>query len=128
MIPIRLRSIALAGALVVAAASAVSAPAVARTIYDGRWSVLIVTDSGQCDRAYRYGLQIVNGNVVYDGGGPISLSGRVAPNGAVRVTVAAGSQRADGTGRLLRDRGAGIWRGVSSTGSCSGTWEAERRG
>ena len=42
--------------------------------------------------SYRYGVQINNGNVVYDGGGPITLQGRVAPNGAVRVIVSAGSQ------------------------------------
>jgi hypothetical protein len=123
-----LRSIVLAGALAAAAASAVSVPAVARTAYDGAWSVLIITDRGQCDRAYRYGLQIINGNVVYDGGGPINLQGRVAPNGAVRVVVSAGGARADGTGRLSRDRGAGVWRGSGSSASCSGTWQAERRG
>ena len=35
--------------------------AVARTNYDGNWSVLIVTKSGPCDAAYRYGLSIRNG-------------------------------------------------------------------
>jgi len=128
MITFPLRSMVLAGALAAAAASILPAPAVARTIFDGSWSVLIITDRGQCDRAYRYGLQIVNGNVIYDGGGPITLQGRVAPNGAVRVSVASGGQRADGTGRLSRDRGTGVWRGAGSSASCSGTWEAERRG
>jgi hypothetical protein len=33
----------------------------ARTSFDGNWSVLIVTDAGQCDRAYRYGLVIRDG-------------------------------------------------------------------
>lgn len=128
MITCYLRSIALAGALASAAASGVSVPAVARTVFDGTWSVLIVTNYGPCDRAYRYGVQIINGDVTYDGGGPINLQGRVAPSGAVRVSVSAGGQRADGTGRLARDRGAGVWRGVGSGGTCSGTWEAERRG
>ncbi len=39
-----------------------SAPAaIARTPFDGKWSVLIVTDAGTCDRAYRYALNIGNG-------------------------------------------------------------------
>jgi hypothetical protein len=102
--------------------------ATARTVYDGQWSVLIVTEEGTCDRAYRYGVQIVNGDVRYDGGGPIALSGRVTPNGAVQVTVASGGGRADGAGRLSRNVGRGSWRGRSSSGACSGYWEAERRG
>ncbi len=36
-------------------------PAQARGPYDGNWSVLIVTDSGSCDRAYRYALRIADG-------------------------------------------------------------------
>jgi hypothetical protein len=111
----------------VCAASAAST-ATARTVYDGSWSVLIVTEAGTCDRAYRYGVQIVDGNVVYDGGGPINLSGRVMPNGTVQVTVSSGGSRADGSGRLSRNVGRGNWKGRSSTDICSGYWEAERRG
>lgn len=106
------------------ASAATAAPA--RTVYDGNWSVLIVTHSGTCDRAYRYGVQIADGNVVYDGG-MVNFAGRVAPNGAVRVIVSAGDQRADGSGRLSRNSGQGTWRGRSSSGACAGTWTAERR-
>jgi hypothetical protein len=111
----------------VCAASTIST-ATARTIYDGQWSVLIVTQQGTCDRAYRYGVQIVDGNVLYDGGGPISLSGRVAQNGTVRVSVSAGGSRADGAGRLSRNVGSGNWQGRSGSEACSGYWQAERRG
>jgi hypothetical protein len=128
MITPHLRRVVLVIALASAGIAAVAGAAVARTVFDGTWSVLIVTDSGDCDRAYRYGIEISNGNVIYDGGGSINLKGRVAPNGTVRVSVSAGSQRADGSGRLSRDRGGGVWRGRGSTGSCAGTWEAERRG
>jgi hypothetical protein len=103
------------------------APAEARTPYDGKWSVLIVTNQGSCDRAYRYGLSIVDGKVVYAGDAAVNVSGRVNRNGAVRVVVSAGSQRADGSGRLSLNAGQGHWRGASSNGSCSGTWTAERR-
>jgi hypothetical protein len=103
--------------------------AVARSAYDGQWSVLIVTEQGACDRAYRYGVEISNGQVLYQGGGPVNFTGRVAGNGSVRVMVTAGDRRAVGQGRLSRNIGRGHWSGTSSTsGGCTGYWEAERRG
>ena len=94
--------------------------------FDGQWSVLIVTEHGTCDRAYRYGVTIRGGNVTYDGG-VVNLSGRVASNGAVRVRVSSGSAFADGTGRLNRNAGSGNWSGQSGNSRCSGYWTAERR-
>ena len=35
--------------------------------FDGVWSVLIVTEAGECDRAYRYRVRIANGQVRYEG-------------------------------------------------------------
>jgi hypothetical protein len=99
----------------------------ARGIYDGAWSVLIVTRSGSCDPSYRYGVQITDGMVTYDGGGPISMQGRVTPKGAVRVIVTAGSQWADGSGKLTRNQGGGVWKGQGMSSACAGTWQAERR-
>src|ERR1019366_6141851 len=55
------------------------------TAFDGDWSVVIMTQSGGCDRAYRYGVRISNGDVVYDGGGPVDLQGHVFSNGSMRV-------------------------------------------
>ncbi|HUD85069.1 MAG TPA: hypothetical protein VMR17_01395, partial [Xanthobacteraceae bacterium] len=87
-----------------------------------------VTESGACDRAYRYGVQISNGQVLPDEqGGVVNLQGRVAPNGVIQVSVSAGDNRANGSGRLSHDRGGGLWRGQASTGTCAGSWEAERR-
>ncbi len=107
--------------------SAVATPASARTNYDGNWSVLIVTQSGPCDRAYRYGLSVRNGAVFYEGSAAVNVNGRVNNNGFVTVRVSAGSQGANGTGRLYRNSGSGSWRGLGSSGSCSGTWSADRR-
>src|SRR5262245_8778639 len=76
----------------------------ARTPYDGAWSVLIVTTRGDCDRAYRYGVSIVNGYIRYDGG-VVNMQGRVAANGAVRVTLTSGMAYANGSGRLNRTSG-----------------------
>jgi hypothetical protein len=109
----------------VCAASAATT-ATARTPYDGAWSVLIVTERGTCDRAYRYGVNIVDGRVVYDGG-VVNFTGRVANNGNVQVLVSAGEQKAAGSGRLSQRDGRGSWSGASSSGRCSGYWTAERR-
>ncbi|HEY6255204.1 MAG TPA: hypothetical protein VIY51_05365 [Xanthobacteraceae bacterium] len=100
----------------------------AATAYDGDWSVVIMTQSGTCDRAYRYGVHIANGDVLYDGGGPVDLQGHVYSNGAVRVSVSGMGQHADGQGRLSRALGTGTWQGQGSLGSCAGVWQAERRG
>ena len=104
-----------------------SAALLADTPFDGNWSVLIVTNDGQCDPAYRYGLVIRNGQVLYEGEASVNVAGRVSGNGDVSVRVTAGSQSADGTGRLSGAEGGGRWRGTGSAGSCSGTWSAERR-
>ncbi|HUC52204.1 MAG TPA: hypothetical protein VMA30_22670 [Xanthobacteraceae bacterium] len=101
--------------------------ALARSPYDGTWSVLIVTDSGTCDRAYRYALRIADGRVFYDDPS-FSVSGHVDARGNVSVGVSAGGQSAHGSGRLSGDYGDGRWTGSSQTSACSGHWEAERRG
>ena len=105
----------------------IAAPAVARSAYDGDWSVVIATRGGACPPSVRYGLQIINGTVV-NTSGQAQVQGRVSPNGAVRVTVQAGGQWASGSGRLSSTRGGGVWRGQGNAGFCQGTWVAERSG
>jgi len=112
------------GAGVLVAALAATAPAGSGPNYDGVWSVVIVTEKGSCDRAYRYPIRIRNGAVLNEGSSPATINGKVASNGAVIVTVSAGNKSATGSGRLSATSGVGSWRG----GECSGTWEAERRG
>lgn len=119
---------AAAGAAALAATLAVSTPAPARTAFDGAWSVLIVTDAGACERAYRYGVQIVNGRVLADGGAAASISGRVTPRGQVSVQVRQGDQHAVGSGQLTQMSGSGRWRGSSPGQACAGHWTAQRRG
>ncbi|MFZ3336110.1 MAG: hypothetical protein WBF24_01110 [Xanthobacteraceae bacterium] len=115
-------------ALSLSTSSPWAAPAgVAHSSFDGRWSVLIVTDAGTCDRAYRYALDISNGRVTYNDPS-FQISGHVDARGRVSVSVAAGGERANGTGELSGDSGRGLWQGNSSTSACSGHWEAERRG
>lgn len=93
--------------------------------FDGAWSVLIVTEKGTCDRAYRYPVRISNGSVGYAGEASFNVSGSVGPNGSVTVMVSKGNQSARGSGQLSTTDGSGRW--VAGSGECSGTWTAERR-
>ncbi|MEA2928478.1 MAG: hypothetical protein QOG38_906 [Hyphomicrobiales bacterium] len=127
MTPARFFTNGIAATAVVAGMAFTSAPTASAASFDGTWSVLIVTQRGPCDSAYRYGLSIQNGVVFYQGSAPVNVSGRVSGNGNVSVRVWAGSQSASGSGRLARGSGRGVWRGVSSSGSCSGYWTAQQR-
>ena len=103
----------------------------AKAGFDGLWSVLVITEAGTCDRAYRYSLRVAKGSVRYEGdpgGFEVDVSGRIDDGGRVNVSISRGQQSANGSGRLSTDRGAGTWRGKSPTAECSGRWEAERRG
>jgi hypothetical protein len=106
----------------------VAGPAVAQSAYDGSWSVVITTRGGACESGLRYGVQIVNGQVVSAAGGAADVRGRVTPSGAVRVAVQSGGQWANGSGHLNRSSGGGVWRGQGNSGSCQGTWVAQRSG
>jgi hypothetical protein len=112
--------------LVATAVPAGSAPMSAgKASFDGGWSVLIVTEKGTCDRAYRYPVKIENGSVGYAGSASFNVTGKVGANGAVVVTVSRGSNSATGTGRMSGTDGSGTW--TAASGECSGTWTAERR-
>jgi len=106
-------------------APAIAAPIAASKSFDGGWSVLIVTEKGTCDRAYRYPVKIENGAVGYAGTASFNVTGKVGANGAVTVTVSRGDKSATGTGRMSGTDGNGTWSAAS--GECSGTWTAERR-
>ncbi len=115
----------LAGTLALSFAAVLSAasPATSAPNFDGVWSVVIVTEKGTCDRAYRYPIRIAHGSVLNAGDSPVTISGKVGGNGSVTVTVSHGNKSATGSGRLSGTVGAGSWKG----GDCQGTWEAERR-
>jgi hypothetical protein len=97
----------------------------ARTSFDGSWSVQIMTQRGACDPSSGFGVEIRGSSISGSGGMPVR--GTVSGNGAVRVSVASGSQSASGTGRLSASSGGGTWHGVGSRGACSGGWSASRR-
>ncbi len=112
-------------ALLAAAAPAAARPTQAS--FDGRWSVVIMTDAGRCDRSYRYGLVVSRGRISYDGNSGVVVSGGVDPRGRVAVSLRYGDAAAEGSGRLSGTGGGGHWQGMSSGARCSGRWLAERR-
>jgi hypothetical protein len=99
----------------------------AQAAFDGRWSLVINTDRGACDRSVRAGVRIFGGYITADASG-FNLNGRVSRTGGVRAVISAEGQAASGSGRLTGTRGGGVWRGRGSKGYCAGTWVAERRG
>ena len=110
--------------LIAASATLTTVPGIAAPAYDGTWSLLVVTEKGTCDVAYRYPIRIANGTLVNAGDAAFTVSGKVAQTGAITVTVSAGGKSATGFGRLAGTIGTGSWSG----GACSGSWTAERRG
>lgn len=103
-------------------------PALARTPYDGSWSVLILTRRGACEPSLRYGVDIIDGKVTNSAAGVATVEGRVTSSGALKVSVQAGGASAHGSGRLRGNQGGGLWRGEGMSGACQGTWMATRRG
>jgi hypothetical protein len=113
--------------VLVLACFGVTSPSFARSSFDGDWSVVVITHAGTCAPSLRYPIAITNGIVTNAGGSPAAVTGRVAPTGAVRVTVQSGGSWASGSGHLSATRGSGVWRGQGTSGFCQGTWQAERR-
>ena len=106
---------------------AVAGVAQAQQKFDGRWSVLLETEKGECDRAYRYPVAIEKGIVRYAGDAGFQVTGKVAANGSVQGSVETGQTRASVRGRLSGASGSGTWT-ISGGRNCSGNWSAEKRG
>src|SRR5215472_17482379 len=114
---------AAAAALLGLGVVAASAPVQATGNFDGKWSVVVVTEKGDCDRAYRYPIDIRNATVINGGNASFDISGKVQGDGAVAVRISYGQKSASGSGRLSGNSGGGHWAG----GGCAGSWMAERR-
>ena len=108
------------------AAAGAKSPALAAT-HDGSWSVLIITEKGDCDRAYRYPLAVAGGQVRYTGESGANVSGTVSSGGAVKVSIRMGDKGANGSGHLSGSAGSGTWQGAGGGARCAGRWEAEKR-
>jgi hypothetical protein len=120
----RIRNCAVGALMIASFAAAAVTPAGAIPKFDGLWSVVIVTEKGSCDRAYRYPIRITNGTVFNAGNASFSITGKVTDAGVITVRVAHGNKAATGTGKFASNEAVGRWNG----GECAGTWTAERRG
>ena len=122
-----MRLFARLGCAVAGSAVLLAVPAQAQVQrFDGNWSVEIITDQGDCDRAYRYAVRIDDGRVRYGGPEAFEVTGQVRANGAVTGAIARGNNRATVTGRLRGGVGSGTWR-ASGSRECAGRWNAEKR-
>ena len=117
-------------ALAILAISAVPAsPApmsAAKPNFDGAWSVLIVTEQGKCDRAYRYPVRIENGSVGYAGSASFNgvRQGR-RQRRRDRDGLRAAARAPPAPAACPAPTASGTW--TAGSGDCSGTWTAERR-
>src|ERR1700740_690253 len=101
----------LLSALVLLAATAPGGARPTQSSFDGRWSVVIITDAGTCDRSYRYGLVVSRGRISYEGASSVMIPGGVDSRGRVSVSLRYGQAAAQGSGRLSRSDGEGRWQG-----------------
>jgi hypothetical protein len=110
-------------------ALAIPAYAATGSKFDGRWSIEVITEQGTCDKAYRYGVMIENGQTRYAGREDITVAGKVATDGRVAGSIAYKDNRADVSGALeASGLGSGSWKFEGANSSCKGRWNAERRG
>ena len=93
--------------------------------YDGRWSVMVITEQGACDRASRLSLGISNGRIEM-ADAMAAAAGTVDKRGRVAVRVMQGADVLAASGSLGAGSGSGKWRAPSK--QCAGRWVAERRG
>jgi hypothetical protein len=96
----------------------------ARSAYDGSWDLNFVTQSGACDPAYNFTVNISDGVVTHPN--LVKFRGYVAKSGSVRASVTVHDKFASGTGRLSGASGRGRWSGSAAGARCSGYWTAQR--
>ena len=96
--------------------------------FDGNWSVEVITEKGECDKAYRWPVIVQNGRARYGGPEDFNVSGQISANGAVSGVISRGQDRANVTGRLSGGWGQGTLTASGSSRNCSGRWNAEKRG
>ncbi len=103
-----------------------SGAAHAQQQFNGSWSVEVITEKGDCDKAYRFPVVIEDGRARYGGQEGFNANGSVSPNGVVSGSISRGSTQADIKGRLAGASGSGTWVAAGSRG-CSGRWTGEKR-
>jgi hypothetical protein len=113
--------------LLCAALACSAAPANAastRATFDGSWSLVFVTQAGDCDPTYNFTVDVTNGIVTHPN--LVRFTGKVAPSGSVRASVTVQDKYASGSGKLSSVSGRGSWSGRSGNSHCTGYWTAQR--
>ena len=126
------RAVTLAAILTAVAVCGTStANAQKRSDFNGDWTVTIRSSSGECG-SNSMGVRIQDGAVIYMGGMGVKMSGSVHSGGSVSVSVSdrESGRSAHGSGKLNAQNGTGRghWSGRGPTGSCGGSWSAQRSG
>jgi hypothetical protein len=110
------------------ASLALPGSASAEAPHDGSWAIQIVTERGDCDRFYRYYVD-VEGQAVRlrspFGATSEAASGLVRPDGRVNATLGQSDDPVVVRGRLAGSAGEGIWSAPSR--QCTGHWSAQKR-
>lgn len=117
-----LPALAAAGAMV--ALAPLAGPAAAST-FDGRWSVAIVAESGECSARYTVPIEVAEGQIRYAGRFSAEASGNVGVSGQLDVSFSYRDDLVQARGSLTERNGYGSW--TSPTQECGGTWRAVRR-
>jgi hypothetical protein len=94
--------------------------------FDGSWNLAFVTQSGTCDPAYSFTVNVSNGLITHPN--LVRFRGRVQSSGSVRASVTVQDKYASGSGRLFGSSGKGTWSGHSGGGRCVGYWTAQKTG
>jgi hypothetical protein len=94
---------------------------------DGPWSVVIVTQEGDCDSAYRAELTIEGTAINYAGGpaAPAGVVGTASKNGKISISFKNDKGSLSASGRMKGKSGSGVWR---ASNGCAGRWTADKRG
>lgn len=104
-------------------ATFVAAPAAAQK-FDGRWTVVLTTEVGQCEPSIATAFNVNRDDILPDEGVELKADGAVEASGNMWVRFSAGQDQYRAQGRLTASGGSGAW----SSGSryCGGKWRATR--
>ena len=96
----------------------------AGTLYDGSWSLSIVTQRGGCDPNYSFQVQVTNGIVSHPN--LVRLRGRVSSGGSLAFRFPSRTSTRPSRANCPARRAADAGGGYSGADRCSGYWIAQR--
>src|SRR4051794_39430100 len=91
----------------IASSALLCSPAQAEGRFDGLWKTQVITEKGNCHRAYHVPVRIENGRPSYGGPTAFPFAGSISPRGAVRASITLGDSAANIVGQLSGKSGSG---------------------